>query len=346
MASSYPGGLDDFTAIGAADEMDDSVGGRTHRAMHNDANDAVEAIEAELGLDPAGASATVVARLDALDTTAAGAALKAANLSDLASAATSRTNLGLAGAALLAVGTTTGTVAAGDDSRITGAAQKASNLSDLADASAARTALGLGTMATAAAADYALLAGATFTGAVRIDGSANTYQLRVQGHSTQTVQLQTWENSGGSLQAAALVDGSLLANYFGYKSNTGPRFQMSATGVNLANRDTVSNVVLAVSGMASQSGNLTEWRNSAATVLASISAAGALTANGVTVAAGYSLAVGGAGDFGGGVGVVSIAQAGTEPTTDPTGGGVLYVDSAGDLVFRGASGTITTIASA
>lgn len=73
---------------------------------------------------------------------------KASNLSDLASVSTARTNLGLGGAALLAVGTTTGTVAAGDDSRITGAAQKASNLSDLASVSTSRTNLGLGGAAT------------------------------------------------------------------------------------------------------------------------------------------------------------------------------------------------------
>lgn len=72
------------------------------------------------------------------------------NLSEITSASSARTNLGLGGAAVLNVGTTTGTVAAGDDSRITGAAQKASNLSDLASAATARTNLGLGTAATLA----------------------------------------------------------------------------------------------------------------------------------------------------------------------------------------------------
>lgn len=72
----------------------------------------------------------------------------ARTLLDDTDAATARGTLGLGGAATLAVGTATGTVAAGDDSRIVGAAQKASNLSDLADAATARTNLGLGGAAT------------------------------------------------------------------------------------------------------------------------------------------------------------------------------------------------------
>jgi hypothetical protein len=65
---------------------------------------------------------------------------KASNLSDLASVSTARTNLGLGGAALLSVGTTTGTVAAGDDSRITGALQTSAYSSDVAPAALCTTA--------------------------------------------------------------------------------------------------------------------------------------------------------------------------------------------------------------
>ncbi|HHG9975827.1 TPA: hypothetical protein ACPZI4_004307, partial [Yersinia enterocolitica] len=57
---------------------------------------------------------------------------------------TARTNLGLGGAAVLNVGTTVGTVAAGDDPRITASLLKANNLSDLTNVPAALLNLGLG----------------------------------------------------------------------------------------------------------------------------------------------------------------------------------------------------------
>ncbi|HET7111726.1 MAG TPA: hypothetical protein VFI41_12715 [Gemmatimonadales bacterium] len=55
-----------------------------------------------------------------------------------------------------------------------------------------------------------------------------------------------------------------------------------------------------------------------------------------------NLAFFGAASAGGGVKVVFIANATTLPTTNPTGGGILYVDS-GALKYRGSSGTVTTL---
>lgn len=47
--------------------------------------------------------------------------------------------------------------------------------------------------------------------------------------------------------------------------------------------------------------------------------------------------------YGGGVGVTFIKNAATVPASNPTGGGILYVE-AGALKYRGTSGTVTTIA--
>lgn len=66
MATNYPGGLDSFTAPDSSAALGEVVGGRKHSERHRDVEDAVEAIQAELGVNPSGASATVVARLDAL----------------------------------------------------------------------------------------------------------------------------------------------------------------------------------------------------------------------------------------------------------------------------------------
>jgi hypothetical protein len=58
-----------------------------------------------------------------------------------------------------------------------------------------------------------------------------------------------------------------------------------------------------------------------------------------------NVGIGTTAQFGSGAKVIGIANATTVPTTNPTGGGVLYVEG-GALKYRGSSGTVTTIANA
>lgn len=64
MATSYPSALDTLTNPISTD-FQDTV---DHAGQHTNANDAIEAIETELGTDPKGSYASVKARLDDYDT--------------------------------------------------------------------------------------------------------------------------------------------------------------------------------------------------------------------------------------------------------------------------------------
>lgn len=122
----------------------------TLEEIEGDVADAVAAAQQASGDATAAAAAATVAAdaVIAMQDQVEGAAQKSANLSDLGSAVTARSNLGLGDSATRGVGTAAGTVAAGDDGRIIGAAQKAANLSDIASPSSARGNLGLGNSAT------------------------------------------------------------------------------------------------------------------------------------------------------------------------------------------------------
>lgn len=86
MASNYPTGLDSYAVINPTDPRNaPSLSGRL-----NDIGDAIEAIENELGTDPSGASATVKARLEALE---AGTPLTAAEIAYAGSTNLSSTNV-------------------------------------------------------------------------------------------------------------------------------------------------------------------------------------------------------------------------------------------------------------
>jgi hypothetical protein len=57
---------------------------------------------------------------------------------------------------------------------------------------------------------------------------------------------------------------------------------------------------------------------------------------------GVAIGEGAASSFGGGKGVMFLANASAAPSSNPTGGGILYCE-AGSLKYRGSSGTVTTV---
>lgn len=163
---------------------------------------------------------------------------KTANLSDVSNAAAVRTNLGLGTAATLNVGTSAGTVAAGNDSRITGALQATNNLSDLPSITTARTNLGLGnaavtnigtTSGTVAAGNDSRITGAEQTankgaasGYAPLDSSsllpsANLpnvpYAKLPVGTAANTVAAGNDSRITGALQSGASAGGDLAGTY-------------------------------------------------------------------------------------------------------------------------------------
>lgn len=69
MGTVYPGALDAFTNPTLTSTEDESPD-LYHDVQHADANDAIEAIQAELGINPRGAAATVAARIAAVEAAA------------------------------------------------------------------------------------------------------------------------------------------------------------------------------------------------------------------------------------------------------------------------------------
>ena len=172
---------------------------------------------------------------------------------------------------------------------------------------------------------------------------AGVNPLRVRGFASQTADLIQAQNTGGTNLFRVDPFGGIFSTYAAFTS------------------DAPATMPLRVRGAASQTANLQEWQNSAGTVLGSITSSGNFRApNGISTSGiqgqdtltavvvhnGRGITIGtGSTIQGGGVGVIGIANAGTVPSSNPSGGGILYVES-GALKYRGSSGTVTTIANA
>jgi hypothetical protein len=106
--------------------------------------------------------------------------------------------------------------------------------------------------------------------------SASAVAVTVRGAASQTANLQEWQDSAGSVVAAISAGGSL-----GIGRNAGSGVAaIISTGA-------VGNVGLMVDAVASQTGDLQQWRNSSGTVLAKVDKDGFITAPRVLTTNGY-----------------------------------------------------------
>jgi hypothetical protein len=119
--------------------------------------------------------------------------------------------------------------------------------------------------------------------------SSSTIGAIIRGAASQTANLQEWQNSTGTVLTrigsdGAIYRGAMSIDSYGaiYTTETvaigATMNQRFATGgLTIINRENASAVILGIKGVASQTGDLTQWRNSSDAVIAKIDSSGALT---------------------------------------------------------------------
>ena len=169
------------------------------------------------------------------NTTVAGAAQKANNLSDLASASTARTNLGLGSAATQASSAFDASGAAAAVQ--TASLQKSNNLSDLASASTARTNLGLGTASTISS-----TAGGDLSGTLPSPTVAKINGITLSGTPSANQVLTATSGTAANWQTAASAPVSTVFGRTGaVVATTGDYSAAQVTGA-LVNTNNLSDV--------------------------------------------------------------------------------------------------------
>ena len=157
------------------------------------------------------------------------------------------------------------------------------------------------------------------------------------GLNAQTFEINgTWATAGADYGRLAL---KLLGTEYMVTSERGGTVAASSANLFLKSAN-----ILYFSG----GGNNAQWQiSTSGHVLAQADNTYDIGASGAsrprTIRAGTNFVLGMTDSLGGGSKVMNIGDATTVPTTNPTGGGILYAEG-GALKWRGSSGTVTTIA--
>ncbi len=136
--------------------------------------------------------------------------------------------------------------------------------------------------------------------------------------------IRTSISAGGTFSTTSVGNTASSNNAFVALNTTGLVLSRNVADANPA--------VILQQQSATSTGDILQLKNSTATAVFSVGQSG-------------NVGIGASAAFGSGIGVIGIKTATTLPTTNPTGGGILYVD-AGVLKYRGSAGTVTTIAAA
>ena len=115
--------------------------------------------------------------------------------------------------------------------------------------------------------------------------------LIVKGMSSQTGNLQEWQDSSGNVLSTIASNGSLRVTNISSTVNTGAYTNHASDSVTILQRVTTA-VNLIVKGVASQTADLQQWQNSSGTALALVDAYGRLGINTTSLAnstGGYSM---------------------------------------------------------
>jgi hypothetical protein len=203
----------------------------------------------------------------------------------------------------------------------------------------------------------------TFTWKHYLSGTTGTANLKVRAYSQVDGSVQIWVSGQATSFVKFAYNISSAQNITTVTNPTGTTTVPSGTVVFDSSNTTTYppvetkygglNIINTTSGLTpfiirgdlNQSVDLLQIQSSLGTTNAWIGSDYRIMTNGGMGAASWLRVGSNTASLGGGSGVIAISNATTVPNTDPTGGGILYVDT-GALKYKGTSGSAATIVNA